>query len=402
LVCQLQSVEMKFSAAMAMIGGASAGFVTMPLTKQPLMSMEERQQLKHAHSAKVRVSATGGPATVVINDYQDSQYYGTVQLGTPQQDLRVIYDSGSSNLWVSNIKPGIFSLSKHNYYDHSKSTSYVQNGTTFAIEYGSGPVAGEYSSDIMSIGGVDIEGYTFAEANDVSGLGPAYGVGKFDGICGMGWDDISVDGVQTPLRALVESGKLDDQVYAFYLGSGGAAGELTIGGVNSARYTGDFHYVPVVEMVPGITGYWEIVLEDVQVGGSSISSAKRGVVDSGTSLMVVPSDEIKAIASAVGAKQLSIIPPFNREYTIPCDASAPDIDFKIDGKTYSLAKEDYSLDQGSGTCLFAFMGQDIPAPVGPLIIMGDVFMRAHYCKFDVGQRRVGFAQIVKSSDAVVV
>jgi len=294
-----------------------------------------------------------------------------------------------------------FSLSKHNYYDNSKSSTYVKNGTTFAIEYGSGPVAGEYSVDTMSIGGVDVENYLFAEANDVSGLGPAYGVGKFDGILGMAWDDISVDGVQTPLRASVESGKLDEPVFAFYLGSGGAAGELTIGGVNSARYTGDFHYVPVVEMVEGITGYWEIVLDDVLVNGASISSAKRGVVDSGTSLMVVPTDEIKSIASAVGAKQLSIIPPFNREYTIDCDASAPNIDFQIDGRTYTLTKEDYSLDQGSGQCLFAFMGQDIPAPVGPLIIMGDVFMRAHYCKFDVGQRRVGFAQIVKSEDVVV-
>ena len=142
----------------------------------------------------------------------------------------------------------------------------MQNGTKFAIQYGSsGPVAGEYSADTMSVGGIDIPGYTFAEADDVSGLGPAYGVGKFDGILGMGWDDISVDGVQTPLRALVESGKLDEPAYAFFLGSGGAAGELTLGGANPARYTGDFHYVPVVEMVPGVTGYWEIVLDDVQV-----------------------------------------------------------------------------------------------------------------------------------------
>merc|ERR1712166_1122311 len=111
--------------------------------------------------------------------------------------------------------------------------------------------------------------------------------------------------------------------------------------------------------------------------------------------------EVATIAAAVGAKQLSKIPPFNREYTIDCSADAPAIDFVIDGNTYSLAKEDYSLDQGSGQCLFAFMGQDIPAPVGPLIIMGDVFMRAHYCKFDLGQRRVGFAQIVKSSEVVV-
>jgi len=392
---------MKFSTAMAMIGGASAGFVSMPLEKKALMTGEERALCQHTHSAFV--SATpNGPATVVINDYQDSQYYGTVQLGTPQQELRVIYDSGSSNLWVSNIKPGFIHIGqKHKYYQHKKSTSYVQNGTKFAIAYGSGPVAGEYSADTMSIGGVDIPGYTFAEANDVSGLGPAYAVGHFDGILGMGWDDISVDGVQTPLRALVESGKLDEPVYAFFLGSGGAAGELTLGGVNPARYTGDFHYVPVVEMVPGVTGYWEIVLDDVLVNGASISSSKRGVVDSGTSLMVVPSDEVASIAAAVGAKQLSKIPPFNKEYTIDCSADAPAIDFVIDGNTYSLAKEDYSLDQGSGQCLFGFMGQDIPAPVGPLIIMGDIFMRAHYCKFDVGQRRVGFAQIVKATEVVV-
>lgn len=49
--------------------------------------------------------------------------------------------------------------------------------------------------------------------NNTKGLGPAYSIGHFDGICGMGWDDISVDGVTTPLRALVESGKLAEQVW---------------------------------------------------------------------------------------------------------------------------------------------------------------------------------------------
>jgi hypothetical protein len=386
---------MKFSTAMAMIGGASAGFVSTPLTKKPLMSLEERQQRQHSVTV---TSSPNGPATVVINDYQDAQYYGSIQMGTPAQDMRVIYDSGSSNLWVSNIKPGLFS--KHQYYDHSKSSTYVANGTTFNIQYGSGPVSGVYSQETVSIGGVAVAEYTFAEVDNVKGLGPAYSVGHFDGICGMGWDDISVDGVETPLRALVNSGSLDEPVFAFYLGSGGADGELTIGGVDSSKYTGDFHYVPVVDMIPGTTGYWEIVLDDVQVNGASISSAKRGVVDSGTSLMVVPSNEIKAIADAVGAKQLSVIPPFSREYTIDCDASSPSIDFQIGGQTYSLTSDEYKI-ADPPECLFAFMGQDIPAPVGPLIIMGDVFMRAHYVKFDEGNKQVGFAQIVKSSDVVV-
>ena len=44
-------------------------------------------------------------------------------------------------------------------------------------------------------------------------------IGKFDGICGMGWYDISVDRAQTPLQAMVASGQMAEQVFAFYLGS---------------------------------------------------------------------------------------------------------------------------------------------------------------------------------------
>jgi len=373
---------------------ADAGFVTLPLTKKALMSMEERAKMER--SAKVRVSATG-TYTVVINDYQDAQYYGSVDIGTPAQSMRVVYDTGSSNLWVNNIKPGWFS--KHQRYVHKDSSTYVKNGSTFNIAYGSGPVAGEYSRDTVNIGGVQLDNYLFAEADDVSGLGPAWGAGHFDGISGMGWDDISVDGVETPLRAMVSSGHLDENVFAFYLGSGGADGELVLGGVNSAHYTGDFTYVPLKAMTQGLLGYWELDLEDIQIGGASVSTCRKGIVDSGTSLMVLPSDDIAAVAAAVGAKVVSKIPPFNREYMMTCGAG-PDIDFLIAGKAYSLTSTDYGLDNG-GECLFGFQGMDIPAPVGPLAILGDIFMRAHYVKFDVDNKRIGFAKIVRASEVVV-
>jgi hypothetical protein len=357
------------------------------------LKIEDRLNMKRSVSVTLEAGKT---SSIVINDYQDAQYFGEISVGSPAQKLNVVYDTGSSNLWVSNIKPSI--LSKHHYYQHDKSSTYVANGTEFKIQYGSGPVAGIYSRDAVQIGDQSLDNYLFAEVNDVSGLGPhgvSYAVGKFDGICGMGWDDISVDGVMTPLRGLVNSGALDANVFAFYLGSGGAAGELVLGGVDETHYTGEFNYLPVTEMVPGRTGYWEVTMDDVQINGKSVISTKKGVVDSGTSLLAVPKSDIKEIAKLLGAKTLLPIPPFNSEYTIDCDSAAPSIDVVLGGQTYKLEKEDYVI-ADAGQCLFGMTGIDIPAPAGPLMILGDVFMRAHYVKFDVDNKQVGVAKIVKN------
>jgi len=336
----------------------------------------------------------------VINDYQDSQYYGTVSVGTPPQEVRVVYDTGSSNLWVNNIPVPWWKkiLPHHQFYDHSKSSSYVANGTKFNIAYGSGPVAGFYSKDNIEIGGVSVKDYTFAEVNNVKGLGLMWMLGKLDGILGLGWDDISVDHVETPLRALVNSGGLAENVFAFYLGSGGADGELVLGGVDPDHYTGDFAYTPVIDMVPGKKGYWTLAMDDIKMNGASVTDCRKAIVDSGTSLLIVPTADIKKIADIVGAKPLGPIAPLNKEYSFDCNATAPDFDIVVGGKTYTLTKEDYSLNNG-GKCILGMSGMDIPAPAGPLVILGDVFMRKIYVKFDEDNKRLGFATL-KSSYSV--
>lgn len=51
--------------------------------------------------------------------------------------------------------------------------------------------------------------------NDAKGLGLAFILGKFDGIMGLAFDEISVEGVPTPFGRLVESGELDEPVGPF-------------------------------------------------------------------------------------------------------------------------------------------------------------------------------------------
>merc|ERR1712050_539256 len=190
---------------------------------------------------------------------------------------RVIFDTGSSNLWVPNKSPF---LAFKNIYDHSKSSTYVKNGTVFKIQYGSGAVSGVFSEDTINMGGYSVEKFTFAEVDKTGGMGIGYRLGKFDGICGLGWESISVGHVKTPIQALVDSKQLPEPVFAFYLGNN-QPGELVFGGVDPKHYKGDFTYVPLSSET-----YWEVVLGGVKVGGASVpSSTSRAIVDSGTSLL---------------------------------------------------------------------------------------------------------------------
>lgn len=40
----------------------------------------------------------------------------------------------------------------------------------------------------------------------------------------------------------------------------------------------------------------------------------------------------------------------------------------------------------------SFTGLDIPAPLGPIWIIGDVFLRRFYTVYDLGNNAVGFAK----------
>ena len=353
----------------------------------------------------------------IIKDYGNAQYFGTVSIGNPPQSFEVIFDTGSSNLWVPKIgctHCGLPFIAKKHKYDHAKSSAYNQDGKDFEIMYGSGSVSGFFSVDDVTLADdLVIDGQRFAEVQDAGGLGLAYSLGKFDGILGLGFTSISVDGTTTCFENLIKQNKVDQPIFAFYLGDNGP-GELTFGGYDSSKFEGELQYVKVRSLLDSTVRnadsstlltlfhsrlqleaatYWEIALDSIEAGDYKKESGDKkitAIVDSGTSLMTGPKAEITKLAASVGATA-----NFMGTYTVDCSLvdQIPDVVFTIGGNEYTIPGSKTVI-QAQGTCLFAFMGMDFPEP-GPQWILGDVFMREYYTVFNYVDQTIGFAKAAK-------
>ncbi|PGH16217.1 vacuolar protease A [Polytolypa hystricis UAMH7299] len=396
---------MKYSvllAATALLGDASAKVHQLKLKKVPLSDQLDNANIqthvqalgqkymgvrpsKHLDEMfKNGVRPTAGH-DVLVDNFLNAQYFSEISIGTPPQNFKVILDTGSSNLWVPSKECGSIACYLHNKYDSSASSTYKENGTDFAIRYGSGSLSGFVSQDTVKIGDLVIENQDFAEATNEPGL--AFAFGRFDGILGLGYDTISVNKIVPPFYNMLNQKLLDEPVFAFYLGDTNKEGDdsvATFGGIDKSRYTGELIKIPLRRKA-----YWEVDLDAITLGNDRAELDNTGVIlDTGTSLIALPSTLAELLNKEIGAKK-----SFNGQYTIECEkrASLPDLTFTLSGHNFTIGPYDYILEV-QGSCISSFMGMDFPEPVGPLAILGDAFLRRYYSVYDLGNHAVGLAE----------
>ncbi|XP_002161366.2 lysosomal aspartic protease isoform X1 [Hydra vulgaris] len=340
---------------------------------------------------KLGFQSKWGESPEVLRNYMDAQYYGDISLGTPPQPFKVVFDTGSSNLWVPSSHCGWTDIAclTHNKYHGDKSSTYVQNGTKFSIQYGSGSCSGYQSIDTLQVADISVKNQMFGEATSEPGI--AFVAAKFDGLLGMGYSQISVNGVVPPFYNMVDQKLVEDAVFSFYLDrnvNDSTGGELLLGGVDSSKFVGDITYTPVT-----VEGYWQFKMDKVVVNGEPMfcASGCNAIADTGTSLIAGPTEEVNKLNQMIGAT-----PIVGGEYIIDCAKvpSLPALEFWIGGKQFVLKGSDYVLKVstlGQTECISGFIAIDVPPPRGPLWILGDVFIGPYYTVFDLKNNRVGFA-----------
>lgn len=148
----------------------------------------------------------------VVSNYENSEYYIDVTLGTPPQHFKVLLDTSTADMMIPGYGCSYSSCGSHNKYNAAASSTYIKKIDNFATHYGSGYLSGTQSMDTMTFGGLNIPFQEFAEITSVQDYGNNYVNAKYDGVLGMGFAAQSVNGVSSPFNNLVKEGLISDDV----------------------------------------------------------------------------------------------------------------------------------------------------------------------------------------------
>ncbi|XP_052554345.1 pepsin B-like isoform X2 [Tympanuchus pallidicinctus] len=319
----------------------------------------------------------------------DSSYFGEISIGTPPQNFLVLFDTGSSNLWVPSTLCNKPACRNHAKFKPSASSTFINNGQKVTLSYGSGTLTVVLGYDTLRIQTISVRNQEFGLSRDEP-TQPFY-YAQFDGIMGMAYPALAVGGTPTPLQGMLQQHQLKQPIFSFYFSRNPTynyGGELVLGGVDSQLFTGDIVWAPVTEEL-----YWQVAIDEFSIGQSAMGWCSQGcqaIVDTGTFLLTVPAQYLSRFLQAVGAQETSY------GYAVDCNMiqSLPTISFIINGVQLPLTPSAYVLNN-DGYCTVGIEVTYLPSQNGqPLWILGDVFLKEYYTIFDMAYNRIGFAKSV--------
>uniref|UniRef100_A0A914DTF0 Peptidase A1 domain-containing protein n=1 Tax=Acrobeloides nanus TaxID=290746 RepID=A0A914DTF0_9BILA len=367
----------------------------------------------HAQARKHAILAT---TSQNVNDYEDVEYVGNITIGTPEQTFQVIMDTGSSNLWIPDMKCGtngtcgsfcydnaflcealcLTSCCQSNettspqrcggkhFFDSSKSSSYVANGKTFSVQYGTGSCEGFLGVDTVRLGDkgtnqLVIPTTTFGQATAIDSFFEQDS--DIDGIIGMAFQSLAEDNVVPPLINAINQHLLDEPLFTVTLFEKGMQDNVP-GGVFT--YGATYFQYGIDQIVVGSSEH-DCTTDYDQYGNQLCPWTT--ISDTGTSFIGGPQASTDDFADEAGASW----DEDDEVYYIDCNAKGADMVITISGTKYTIPAKELIVNAGNGKCYWAFFPMGESDGFAPNWIFGDPFIRQYCHVFDLGESRIGFA-----------
>jgi len=362
-----------------------------------------------------------------LRNHGNMQYFGNVQIGTPEKSFKVVFDTGSFVLWVPDSLCKGTSCQEHSRFEVHDSSSGellgVKNGMVGLsyIKYGTGSMSGVRAADTVRIGTLKVPRTGVLVATQEKGN--VFRQSPFDGVLGFSRRDTTTptkDGQAVHfnfLQSAKAAGLLDRAGASFFLGyqPGKGGGAAILGGADNRLYSGDLTYHPVLK---GTSGNWAIKMsklylkQDPEVNFCPPAGC-LAIADTGTSLLVGASSVASPLVAQLGVaddcSNLNRLDDIVMEFPSYSPRSRGRVRAQqvASVRRYELGANDYTLelvskDSGSRKCQTAFKSASAAIPIQfaahpgmPVVILGDVFLRKYYAVFDNDDTRkpmVGFAE----------
>ncbi|KAG5365507.1 Acid protease [Yarrowia sp. C11] len=350
-------------------------------------------------------------------------YEATVSVGSPGQQIKLLLDTGSSDMWVlgQDVDCGGGFLSQgvdctiSGVFDTSKSSTYQKNESMpFDVKYSDGSESkGSYGTDNLGLGGTTLKDFTFAVADTASDGQAVLGIGPIENEQSL-YTDNPIAYANLPMALMME-GVTKSSAFSLWLNDKDELkGSILFGGYDRAKVDGKLFTVPIVNLNPGGKGRsreYNVGLDSITVGGKSVGSSTPALLDSGTTLCNLPQDMVDAILGQFSDVSNSLRTGY---YTKCSNVPQGSIDFVFSGNklTVELADLMKPLENPDGSkittdgeqaCGILVTANTDSHSISDSVVLGASFLRSAYVVYDRDAQKIMMGKAkygVSSSDIV--
>lgn len=341
---------------------------------------------------------------IPLTNLRDSQYVGPIGVGTKhdraaESAINVVFDTGSTNLWIaSSLCTSEDCKSRAQYNPAKSTTTQTAYPVHLDITFGTGELRGPQAVDDFHVGPYTVKAQTFAMIQEE--IGDVFREISFEGILGLAFPSMSARQV-TPffdnvMNQNVLHGRNEFSFYMTKLPSQNSA--IFFGGVDERYFEGDIVYFPVTK-----EHYWSVDIIDFRIGNTShvnflefkSSSAanprvSKLILDSGTTYFTAPPSLFQKVLDRLPSALCANVQHYPDLHYVLKDVDGNVHDIAVPPSVYMVSSV------GDDWCETAFMEIPVPDEYGPAFIFGEVFMRDWYTVFNRGAPgetpTIGFAK----------